>query len=195
MKDTILHRKDRLIITAIEIIDELGIQGLSTREISKRQGVSEATLFRHFRSKNELLLSVLEYYSKFDNEIYESAKLKNISPTEAIRYYISEAAEYYENYPEITAIMHLIDVLKYEPELSEKVTNIFNNKIYILEMLVNDAQKNGEIRNDISSNSVAFIISGFFRETCLDWRQTNRDYSLKERTLKMLEIIINCIGI
>ncbi|MDD4730008.1 MAG: NAD(+)--rifampin ADP-ribosyltransferase [Dysgonamonadaceae bacterium] len=56
-----LHRKERLIRTAIEIVDEIGIQGLTTKEIAKRQDVSEATLFRHFASKNELLKAVLDY--------------------------------------------------------------------------------------------------------------------------------------
>ena len=51
MGDNILHRKEQLILTAIEIIDEIGIQRLTTREIAKRQQISEATIFRHFKIK------------------------------------------------------------------------------------------------------------------------------------------------
>jgi AcrR family transcriptional regulator len=75
-----LHRKDRLILTTIDIIDELGIQSLSTREIAKREGVSEATLFRHFKSKNDLLAAVLEYYSKFDDDIYQTTGINKLKP-------------------------------------------------------------------------------------------------------------------
>ena len=78
MKDNILHRKILLIITTIDIIDELGIQGLSTREIAKRQGVSEATIFRHYKNKNELLLAVLDYFSQFDEDIFQSTRIKRI---------------------------------------------------------------------------------------------------------------------
>ena len=108
MRESILHRKERLIITAIEVIDELGIQGLSTREIARRQDVSEATLFRHYKNKNELLLGVLDHFSKFDNEILQSAKLKNLSAEEAIVYFITSTVEYYENYPAITSIMQIL---------------------------------------------------------------------------------------
>lgn len=132
MRESILHRKERLIITAIEVIDELGIQGLSTREIARRQDVSEATLFRHYKNKNELLLGVLDHFSKFDNEILQSAKLKNLSAEEAIVYFITSTVEYYENYPAITSIMQIFDVLRYDNELSDKVKqpNIHNKKSY-----------------------------------------------------------------
>ena len=185
-----LHRKDRLLITTVEIIDELGIQGLSTREIAKRQGVSEATLFRHYKSKNELLIAVLDYFSQFDGDIFNSTKLKSLRPTEAIYYFIGATAEYYENYPAITSIMQLMDVLRYEAELSDKVNEIYENRISIIKQLIIDAQLSGEIRSDIDSENLSVMISGFCREICLKWRLEDRKFSLKQRTLSALDIFL-----
>jgi AcrR family transcriptional regulator len=92
---SLLHRKEYLVLTAIDIIDELGIQGLTTREIAKRQNVSEATIFRHYKNKNDLLLAVLDYYKQFDTDIFQSIQLTQIKPMDAIRYYVMEYAEYY----------------------------------------------------------------------------------------------------
>ncbi len=186
-----LHRKDRLLITTVEIIDELGIQGLSTREIAKRQGVSEATLFRHYKSKNELLIAVLDYFSQFDGDIFNSTKLKSLRPTEAIYYFIGATAEYYENYPAITSIMQLMDVLRYEAELSDKVNEIYENRISIIKQLIIDAQLSGEIRSDIDSENLSVMISGFCREICLKWRLEDRKFSLKQRTLSALDIFLD----
>ena len=186
-----LHRKDRLLITTVEIIDELGIQGLSTREIAKRQGVSEATLFRHYKSKNELLIAVLDYFSQFDGEIFNSTKLKSLKPTEAIYYFIGATAEYYENYPAITSIMQLMDVLRYEAELSDKVNEIYENRISIIKQLIIDAQLSGEIRSDTDSENLSVMISGFCREICLKWRLEDRKFSLKQRTLSALDIFLD----
>ena len=57
---SLLNRKDSIVITAIEIMSELGIHGLTTKEIARRQGISEGTIFRYFRSKNEIILSMLK---------------------------------------------------------------------------------------------------------------------------------------
>lgn len=195
MRDYLLHRKDRLLITTVEIIDELGIQGLSTREIAKRQGVSEATLFRHYKSKNELLIAVLDYFSQFDGDIFNSTKLKNLKPTEAIYYFIGATVEYYENYPAITSIMQLMDVLRYEAELSDKVNEIYENRISIIKQLIMDAQLSGEIRSDLDSENLSEMISGFCREICLKWRLEDRKFSLKQRTLSSLDMFMGVFRI
>jgi len=187
----ILHRKVRLIITTIEIIDELGIQRLSTREIAKRQGVSEATLFRHFKSKSELLIAVLDYYSQFDSDIFQSAKMKGLGPRNAIKYFITSLVEYYENYPAITSIMQVLDVLRYDPELVDKVKDVIHIRSGYIKQLVEEAQLAGEISPDVDCDNLADIISGFWREICLKWRLDNQSFSLKDRTLATLEMVLN----
>ncbi|MDP4091416.1 MAG: TetR/AcrR family transcriptional regulator, partial [Bacillota bacterium] len=48
-----IKRKERVTLTAIDILNELGFQGLSTKEICKRQEISEGTRYEHFKNKNE----------------------------------------------------------------------------------------------------------------------------------------------
>lgn len=194
MRESILHRKERLVITAIEVIDELGIQGLSTREIARRQGVSEATLFRHYKSKNELLLGVLDHFSKFDNDILQSTKLKKLSSKEAIIYLVTSTVEYYENYPAITSIMQILDVLRYEPELTKKVKQILDNQSAIVKGLIEEAQLEGEISREADSDNLAAIIMGFRREICLKWRLLGQAFSLSKRTLSTLEMTLNAFA-
>lgn len=193
MEDNILHRKDRLIITTIEIIDELGIQGLSTREIARRQGVSEATLFRHYKSKNELLSAVLDYFSQFDEDIFLSTKMKKLKPLEAITFLITSYTEYYENYPAITSVMQVFDVLRYETNLTDKVKNILSNRTGFVKALVEDAQRSNEISPDADSEDIADIINGFCREICLKWRLCDREFSLSERTLSAHHMFLNSL--
>ncbi len=195
MRNNILHRRDRLIITTIEILDELGIQGLSTREIAKRQGVSEATIFRHFKSKNELLSAVLDYFTQFDEDIFLTTRLKNIGPLEAILFLISSSVEYYENYPAITSIMQLMDVFRYEPELEVKVKSIVTNHFQFVKSLVEDAQKVGELQSDLDSDSITELICGSSREISLLWRLNGRNFPLKQKTLSTIRTLLASFSI
>lgn len=129
MGSNILDTKDSLIIAAIEVLDELGIQGLSTREIAKRQGVSEATLFRHYNKKSDLILAMLDFDSKYDADIMTSVRIKNLKLRESITYFINSYAEYYENYPAITSVSQAYNVLACEPALAGKVKNTFFTKL------------------------------------------------------------------
>lgn len=189
----ILHRKEQLIRTTIDIIDELGIQRLTTREIAKRQQISEATLFRHFKNKNELLLAVLDYFIRFDADILHSTKLNSLKPKEALIYLISSCAEYYESYPAITSIFLVFNALMNEEELTGKLIEIQEHRTATIGMLLEEAVQAGELRKDIDTNMIAVMIYGFFREICLNWKISHGQFSLKERSLTTLEMLLSAL--
>ncbi len=194
MVHSLLHRREAIILTSVDIIDELGIQGLSTREVARRQDISEGTIFKHFRNKNELMIAILEHYSKYDADIAESIKLKDLKPLEAVKYYVNAYAEYYQNYPQMTAIEQAYDILSCDPLLRDKVNLIFQIRSVFLDLLIKEASKYGEIYPGIDTEKLADIIWGSFRGICLKWRLNSYGFGLKEYILSTLEMILNAFS-
>ncbi len=185
-----ISRKERIILTSIEIMDELGFQSLSTKEICRRQEVSEGTLYKHFRSKNDVILGVLNYYSKFDEDIKQTIEMKNMSATEGITYFIARFAEYYESYPAMTAIQNSHEVLRNEAGVADKVIEIFESRTNFISYLVEKGRENGEINADIDSESLSDVVLGTFQAICLKWRMRNYNFPLKQRILTAHEKIM-----
>jgi AcrR family transcriptional regulator len=52
----------RIMSAARELFAERGSRGTTTREVAERAGVNEATLFRHFGTKQQLLDAMREHY-------------------------------------------------------------------------------------------------------------------------------------
>lgn len=194
MEKQLLHRKEAIVLTSIDVINEFGIQGLSTREVARRQGISEATIFKHFKTKNELMLAILEHYSQYDADIEESIKLKELKPIEAITYFVNAYAEYYQNYPQITSITQAYDTLSYDPELEDKIKRIFLNRSDYMNMLIAEAQKSGEISKSLYSEKLSHIILGSFTDVCLKWRLCGFDFPLKEYVLSTTKMILNAFN-
>lgn len=55
--------KKKLLEATLGLISEKGYLGATTREIAKKAGVTEVTLFRHFGSKERLFEEVLSVYT------------------------------------------------------------------------------------------------------------------------------------
>ncbi|MDF2569801.1 MAG: transcriptional regulator TetR family [Sporomusa sp.] len=198
MTISLLHRKESVVLTAIEIIDELGIQGMSTKELAKRQGISEGTLFKHFKRKNEIILDVLDHFSKFDLAIFESTlarKAESEKTVDMIRFWVDAYATYYENYPAITALAQLYDVFNYDPVLSGKVKDIYSKRLGYLNQIIKDIQQAGEIEATIDSTILVNIIIGSFNTICLTWRLAGRNFSLRDRTLAAIDVIVELFRI
>ncbi len=197
MNALIMNRKDSIVLTVIDIIDECGIQGLSTKKIAQRQGVSEGTLFKHFHNKAEMITAALDYFAKFDSDIFESTLTyiqNGLSGKEAICFYIESFATYYENYPAITAILYIYDTLKHEPDLSDRVTAIYNSRWQNLKGIVEDAQTKGDLSPDFDSEMIADIITGAFKMICLKWRMNNHAFSLRQRIMLATRAILNAFA-
>jgi AcrR family transcriptional regulator len=52
--------RERILRTAYELFSHRGIRAVGTDEVIHRAGVAKATLYRHFPTKNDLVLAVLE---------------------------------------------------------------------------------------------------------------------------------------
>lgn len=52
--------REQILAAAYELLDEYGIAKMTTREIAKRAGVSEGSIFYHYKDRTGLLRAVLE---------------------------------------------------------------------------------------------------------------------------------------
>lgn len=188
--ETLVHRKDSIVITTIDVMNEFGVQALSTKEIARREGITESAIFKHFPKKMDLIVAVLDSYSKYDQDIYTTLKKKKLKPKKAILNYFELYASYYENYPAITSIAPAFDSLRYHPELEDKVSEIIENRTRCIKYFIKKGQCIGEIRKDLDEDTLADIIIGTFNNICLKWRMEGFKFSLEEHSLNAIQTIL-----
>ncbi|MDI9976763.1 TetR/AcrR family transcriptional regulator [Rhodococcus sp. IEGM 1307] len=78
------HRRPELLAAATEYVLDHGFGDVSLRPIAHALGVTHATLLRHFSSKDELLLQVLEkIHADFQERLRTDAELRAADSTAA----------------------------------------------------------------------------------------------------------------
>jgi AcrR family transcriptional regulator len=190
LEKSLVHRRESIIVSTIEVLNRVGLQNLSTKLIARQEGVSEGTLFRHFESKTQILAAVIDQFGQFDNAIIETCAQKKLSPLSSLRYFFSAYAEYYENYPEITVVMQLYDSLLNEAGLADKIRTIIHKREDFIVTMIKSGQACGVFSETLKPARMAELFIGGNKEICLKWRMENYNFSLKERTLELFEILI-----
>lgn len=193
MNSSLLSRRERIIISTIEVINNVGFQKLSTKLIAEYEGVSEGTLFRHFKNKTDILLAVLQHFSQYDEAIIQTSKNKKLDPIETIKYFVNAYAEYYENYPAITAIALSYDSLLCDEELAQTVVKIVNRRTNFMLETFAKAQSLGRICKSVDCENLVYLVLGGFKEVCLKWRMRQFDFSLRDKVISMLDMLLTAL--
>ncbi len=191
MKIDILKRKESIIITAIEVLYEVGINGMTIKEIAKRQNISEPAIYRHFDGKKEIIKEILRRYSIYDGVIKNTILDNDMTGKEAIMYFCTAYAEYYQNYPQITTIMFSLDIFKYDEEANEEMKNIIKNRYNLLFALISKAIDKKEASINKSIQVLTDSIFSILWTTTFLWRMENCSFDVKERILLAVDNIIN----
>ncbi len=101
MSDQSLSTRQRLLRSALNLFLAQGIANATTRSIAEAASVNEVTLFRHFGSKNGLLLAILEECAPFQQigATLTQWDVSSHSPEQALRHYINRALAALERVP------------------------------------------------------------------------------------------------
>ena len=83
-----MHTKELILNTAKEMISQVGYHRTTTANLAKMANISEGTIYRHFESKEEILLSILreldENYVRFIEHVREQAREKEFLTIENV---------------------------------------------------------------------------------------------------------------
>jgi len=83
-------RQQQIIEASIGLIDRLGIQGFTIKNLSKEIGISEPAIYRHFESKVEILSTILESFRQEVNHYHDQAPGRDTKdPREAIEQFFT----------------------------------------------------------------------------------------------------------
>lgn len=189
MKKSFLSRKEEIILTTVTLIHEMGINQVSMKEIGKREGVSEASLYKHFKNKGELIMGVLEHYKQYDGYIYSTFQ-KDHDVAGNIQLFFRVYAEYYQNYKEITSLLGACDTLLHDEAFAKVIREIDEEKFKFMTELVKTAQEDGEILDIISPKELSCILLGTFYQLIRMWRQWGYSFDLKDKVNGIISSIV-----
>lgn len=186
-------RQIEIINAATELINQGGIQQLTTKALAEKMGFSEPAIYRHFKNKTDILSSVLNYFGMgLKTKMTEliQSKDKGIGKLKQI---IEFQFEHFSNHPAIVMVIFAETSFQYEEKLSSAVHNILTNKKERVVSIILQGHKDGSIRSDLDPNQLASIFMGSMRFTILQWRLNNYSNDLKKEGVLLWKTIKSLI--
>ncbi len=180
-------RQQEIIWSAIHLIDEKGIQGLTIKNLSARMGFTEAAIYRHFKSKINILSAIIDLFKAQTAQIINEKEHSDDHSLIQLKNIFSHYSTIFSKDPAIVSVIFAEEIFQNEDSLSARLTEIIETNELFLGRLVQSGQKNGELRNDIDPSLAATNLLGSFRLIVKKWKLNGFRYSLKDETERLTE--------
>ncbi|MDD4155022.1 MAG: TetR/AcrR family transcriptional regulator [Candidatus Cloacimonetes bacterium] len=171
-------RQLQIINTAIKIINTEGIRKLTTKYLAQKVGVTEPALYRHFKNKNSILYSILDYFETVSNTVLQANSNDNVNSIDNIQKFVLDRYNLFSENPDLAKIMFSDSFLSEDPILSEKMFHIMHHHSVAIIKTIEEGQKTNEITNEILSIDLFRMIFGSLRLLTTQWISSNYSFNL-----------------
>lgn len=193
MNNNFINRKDRIIASAIEIISEAGLSSLNTKSLAMKENMSESLLYRYFGGIEEVLVEVIDTYTKFDKSMLATIEAKKMSHFDKVLELLRTLCTYYEGYKEMGAIVLNYEELLHNVNTREAIAHCIKTRTEFVRHHLENAIEEGEIRDDFSPEELTNIFMGSLTRDLLNRRIEYDARSHTQYADSMLERLANML--
>ncbi len=188
------ERQTQIMESALGLIAEKGIQGLTIKNLSKKIGISEPAIYRHFDSKSSILLTILNNFKQMASMMSQMVLTFDGTAFEKIEFIFSKIIQLFIESPSYVSVIFSEEIFKNDIELKNKIIEVFDQNEQTIESIMRSGQEKGDVRSDIGSKNLALIVMGSLRFLVKQWDIKGKKHNLKlegDQMLKSLKLIIS----
>ncbi|MBL0330822.1 MAG: TetR/AcrR family transcriptional regulator [Bacteroidetes bacterium] len=188
------ERQIEIIEAATKRIDEHGIQDLTIKTLAADLNLSEAALYRHFKSKNEILLGLLTYFiEEMKGRLDVILSNKDRSPSELLKALFDSQLKTFVQKPSVVSVIFSESIFQFNKELSSTVSSMMELMQNHIETIVKKGQANGSFSKIVGVSTTTTIIMGGMRITVLKWKLSGHKSDLIKDGNKVLNGILKMV--
>ncbi len=191
----IKKRQLEIIEAAGEILTESGLAGLTTKNLAAKMGFAESALYRHFKNKEEIIVTMLQYLAADMDKRLTGCIVKLDNPVEKLKAVFNNQFDFFEKHPHFLVAVFSEGLLEESKKINTAITQIMATKRKHLLPIIKQGQQEGIIETSASAEDILHIIMGSFRLHMLQWRMTDFSFDVKQKGNKLMTSILLLIKI
>lgn len=153
-------RQEEIKKALLQIIDSEGLHNLSTRKLAERVGVTEGALFRHFKSKRDMIISIIDEVEAVLMKSLQGIAMSDASSHERLLKFLCAHVHYLIENKGITMLLFSEAAHSGDSQLKSRMLNILNTQKQFAKKIVQDGIVAGEWDSSLQVENVATLYMG-----------------------------------
>jgi TetR/AcrR family fatty acid metabolism transcriptional regulator len=193
MTTEISNRQFEIIEAAGKILTNSGVSGLTIKNLAKEMKFSESAIYRHFASKEEIVIALLEYLANSMDDRYTNAITIDQTPEEKFKTLFQNQFSFFKNNPHFVVAVFSDGLMEESERINETILKIMAVKMKYLMPIIVEGQQKKVFTNAITSDELIHIVMGTFRLQMFKWRVSTFQFDITRNGDNMIQSVLTLI--
>jgi AcrR family transcriptional regulator len=185
-------RQLEIISAAGRILTESGVSGLTIKKLALEMKWSESALYRHYSSKEEIILSLLDYLAHNMDERLSAREPKTDIQKDFLDFFGNQL-KFFSNNPHFVVAVFSDGLWEESKRVNESINTIMQVKMKHLKKIIQKGQKEGVFITSLKSDVLVHIVVGTFRLQMYQWRISNFEFDIKKKGDKIMRSVLKTL--
>jgi len=188
-------RREQISEAALNLIGSRGMKRLSIAGVARRVGLVPSAIYRHFRSKDDLLDAVLDLIGGKLIENVSSACSKTSDSLECLKLLVMGHVRLIRENAAIPRVVFSDEVYGGNPTRKTKMHQIISRYLAEVARVVRQGQQKGLIRHDVDPEMISVMFLGIIQPAAILWRLSEEKFDVTKHAEKAWKFLSEALKV
>ncbi|MGD9898729.1 MAG: TetR/AcrR family transcriptional regulator [Calditrichaceae bacterium] len=188
-----ISRKQQIAKAAMKIIANEGVQSLVMIKIAKLIGLTDAALYKHFNTKNDMLLFMVE---EIENSLIINIEKKidlQADACDKLKSILFVHLSFIEKNIGIPRVLFSEAIQFQDKRLRDKIAGIITQYMDYIKDIIQQAVDKGCVRKDLDVEAAAIMYMGIIQATFILWSTSDFSFPLTGKVDQLWATFSKCL--
>jgi len=163
------ERTSQIISAAEDVFTKKGFAEARMDDIAEETGLSKGTLYNYFKSKDDLIIAILDRIFQREFRVFDETDFSNMNATETINLFVDTVAKDIKLMLRLMPIAYEFLALAFRNKTVQKALKVYVNRyMNILVPIIENGIASGEFK-EVDPREVAIAMGAVLEGTILIW--------------------------
>jgi len=187
------ERQSEIIRVAVDLAADKGVDSVTTQEMADAMHLTQGAIFRHFATKNDIWVAVIEWVRERLMKVLDKAAADATDPLDAIERMFSAHITFVSKHPAIPRLLFSELLHKKNSKLRQLIEGIISGYETKISGLLEAAKSQSLVSDDLDSQSAAVLYIGMIQGLVMQSSIFGGKRSLQHQAEKTFPIFLHGI--
>ncbi len=173
-------RQEQIAQAALDLVGSQGLQALSIAAVAERVGLVPSAIYRHFKSKDDVLDAMLALIEKrlMGNVIL--AREEAVGALDRLHKLLARHVRLFAENQAIPTVVFSESIFSASSNRKARVRKIITGYLMEIEKIINEGRAAGQLRKDVDPPAAARMFIGIILPAVIVWKVTEGGIDLEQ---------------